>query len=117
MIPESTVWKIRDLWSQGCTQTAIAAQFQVSRSTVGRVTRGTWEPHRFGPGQVLRLLELWEIAMSLRCRSLVGRCRACREPVDLPCTPCLARILESFAVRTPVKWLEGECVCGGNFPA
>ncbi len=115
MISEKTAWAIRDLSSQGRRQAAIARQLDVSRTTVGRVIRGEWKPRRFRPRQVLRLLELWDTAMALMPGALVGRCRACGEPVHLPCVSCLARVLDMFGVRTPVKPREEECVCGGSF--
>ena len=115
MISEKTAWTIRDLRSQGRRQGEIARTLQVSRSTVGRVIHGKWKPRRFPPRQVSRLLALWETAMDLMPGALVGQCRACGEPVHLPCVSCLARVLDLFGVRTPLKLREQDCVCGGNF--
>ena len=115
MISEATAWRICDLHSQGYRQTAIARQVQVSRATVVRVIHGAWKPRRFRPRQVLRLLELWDTALALMPGTLVGECRACGEPVYLPCVSCLVKILDLFGVRTPIGPHRRECACGGSF--
>jgi hypothetical protein len=115
MISEKMAWRIRDLSSQGYTQSAIAGNLQVSRSTVRRVVHGSWKPRRFQHGQTLRLLELWDQATALLSGNLVGQCRACGEPVHLPCVSCLAGLLDLSGVRTPAKFRAEDCVCGGNF--
>jgi len=115
MISETTAMRIQELKSQGRTQVWIARELQVSRSTIARVLHGDWKPRRFRPRQVVRLLELWDTAMSYDRGSEVGRCRASREPIYLPCVSCLAGVLERFGVRTPSRWHRGECECGGNF--
>jgi DNA-binding XRE family transcriptional regulator len=116
MISERTAGRIHDLGLSGsCTQAAIAAELHVSRSTVGRVLRGKWKPRPFHRRQVRRLLQLWETAMPL-CSSLrPGECRACGEPVYLPCAACLAYLLDLAGVRVSVRALRASCMCGGNF--
>ncbi len=47
--------------------------------------------------------------------TLVGQCRACGEPVDLPCVSCLAGLLDLVGVRVPVEFPRAPCDCGGNF--
>ena len=116
MISEQTAFRIRDLKSQGRTQVWIARELQLSRATVGRVLRGHWKPRRFHARQVLRLLELWDTFLSVSPGGgYVGWCRACREPVHLPCVSCLAGMIDSLGVRTPARWFRGQCQCGGNF--
>ncbi len=116
MISETKAFQIQDLKSQGRTQVWIARELQVSRATVGRVLRGQWKPRRFRSRQVLRLLDLWDALLSLNPGGRhVGWCRACGEPLHLPCVSCLAGVIDSFGVPTPAKWLRDDCQCGGNF--
>jgi DNA-binding XRE family transcriptional regulator len=116
MILENTVSQIRNFKSHGRTQAWIARELRISRATVSRVLRGKWTPRRFHARQVLRLLDLWDTLLSLNPGGrYVGWCRACREPVHLPCVSCLAGVIDSFGVRTPAKWFRGQCECGGNF--
>jgi hypothetical protein len=116
MISEETAEKIRDLSYRHVKQGEIAARLEISRTTVSRVLRGAWRPRYFRAGQVVRLLRLWETALLLRRGNPDGVCRACGEPVYLPCVPCMARVLARMGARTPDHFLEGECDCGGNFP-
>ena len=116
MISETVAYRIRDLKSQGRTQARIARELDISRATVTRVLCGKWKPRRFGARRVLRLLELWDAVLWLNPDGhYVGWCRACRQPVRLPCVACLARVLDSFGVRTPEKWLRSPCQCDGSF--
>ena len=115
MISEKTAGRIRDLRLLGDTQAAIARELHVSRSTVGRVLRGKWKPRPFHRRQVRRLLQLWDTAMPLCRRAMSGECRACGEPVHLPCVACLAYVLDLAGVRVPVRALRASCICGGNF--
>ena len=116
MISEKTAHKIRDLSLQRLKQAEIAQQVQVSRTTVSRVLRGIWQPRSFRAGQVVRLLRLWRTALTLRRSVARGVCRACGEPVHLPCVTCMARMLDLMGARTPARFLQGPCHCGGNFP-
>ena len=115
MISEQLACRIRDLRSQGYTQMAIAKHLGVSRHTIVRVIQGTWRPRQFRRRQLLRLLELWQGVMALTPGTLVGQCRACGEPVYLPCVSCLAGILDLIGVRVPIELPRGLCDCGGNF--
>ncbi len=116
MISETTAFQVRNLKSQGRTQVWIARELQISRATVGRVLCGQWQPRRFRSRQVLRLLDLWDTLLSLNPGGrYLGWCRACREPVHLPCVSCLAGVIDSLGVPAPAKWFRGECQCGGNF--
>jgi hypothetical protein len=116
MISEETAQKIRDLSGERVKQAAIAQRLKISRTTVSRVLRGVWQPRYFRPGQVVRLLRLWQTALSLRKAVPEGVCRACGEPVHLPCLGCMARVLDLMGARTPDRYLQQPCDCGGNFP-
>jgi hypothetical protein len=115
MISAQTLSRIRDLWQQGQTQTAIARQVQVSRGTVRRAVRGTWGPRPMQPRQVRRLLELWEIVAAAVPATPLGWCDGCPEPVYLPCVSCLAALLVEFGCDPPGELLHQECQCAGTF--
>jgi hypothetical protein len=115
MISEATAEKIRQLKAMRCTQAAIAATLEVSRATVGRVLRGRWRPRPFRQRQVRQFLQLWEKALPLCDRLSPGYCRACKEPVYLPCVGCLARLLAQTGAKVSVRALRRTCNCGGNF--
>ncbi len=44
-----------------------------------------------------------------------GWCRACPEPVHLPCASCLAALLAEFGSDPPGELLQPPCECGGSF--
>ncbi len=115
MISDETLSRIRDLWRQGQTQTAIARKLQVSRSTVRRAVGGTWGPRPMPPRQLRRLLELWEVVSARVSAAPLGWCHGCPEPVHLPCVHCLAALLAEFGSEPPGELYRQECECGGTF--
>ncbi len=115
MISDQTLSRIRDLWGQGQTQTAIARQLQVSRGTVRRAVRGEWGPRPMQSRQVRRLLELWEVLSAHVPGWPLGWCQGCPEPVHLPCVSCLAALLVEFGSDPPGELLRQECECAGTF--
>ena len=114
MISEELVWKIHNS-SRRDSQAQIARRLGVSRSTVGRVLRGAWRPHRFRPREVSRLLQLWSAVLARQPRPRSGVCGCCGSRVALPCVACLAGVLRRMGIRASAKAGGGACSCGGNF--